>query len=142
MVNRTTTTPSTSARAFQFARILLTMSTRYSGQQKLAKSIVEPDPAPPLVVRPKPWPRAPVSAIADPSRVSKPLVGVVPRAWAGACFTGVTGAAFLGVRPGVGIVISGVFAAGGRIGSGRFGASGGVWTWTARPPIEVMPPLA
>jgi hypothetical protein len=42
---------------------------------------------------------------------------------------------------GIGTVISGVRAAGGRTGSGRAGGSAGGSAWTARPPIDVSPPF-
>ena len=47
----------------------------------------EPAPGPPPVERPKPWPRAPVTATALPALVSAPRVGVRPRASSGACLT-------------------------------------------------------
>src|SRR5438477_8646720 len=108
----------------------------YSGQQKSATSRLDPDPGPPPVDRPKPWPRAPVSAIAVPGVTCAPLVGVLPRASSGACFTSGAADALVGLAEGfVGSVMSGAFAAGGRIGS-RFGfSSGGVATWTGLPPM-------
>jgi hypothetical protein len=49
--------------------------------------------------------------------------------------------ACVGFAPGFGNVVTGVLAAGGRTGSGRLGASGGVCCWIAFPPIEVIPPF-
>src|SRR5262245_28614727 len=98
-------TPSTCDR--QLARIRSTIKSTYSGQQKSSTSSREPLPALPPVDKPKPCPRAPVSANADPRDVSLPLVGVRPRASSGATLIGVAGAR-TGLAPGLGIVISGV----------------------------------
>src|ERR1700736_2804098 len=91
---------------------------RYSGQQKSPViSSDDPLPAPPPVERPNPWPRTPVSAIALPAATCAPFVGVRPRASSGACFTAGADVAFVDFALASGIVISGVFAAGGRIAS-------------------------
>src|SRR5262245_50693717 len=81
--------------------------------------------------------------MAVPSRVSGPRVGVVPRACSGAdLMTGAAlGGAFAGVLVGTGTV-NFVSAAGGRIGSGRFGASAGGSACTGRALIDVTPPLS
>src|SRR6186713_1106998 len=96
----------------------VTIVAMYSGQQKSATSSDEPEPAPPPVERPNPWPRMPVSATVLPGLVCAPRVGVRPRASSGACFTAGAGATFAGLVFGSGTVISGVLAAGARTGSG------------------------
>ena len=140
IVNLTTTSPATSWRSFQFLRIRSIIVVRYSGQQKSPTSRYDPEPAPPPLDSPKPPPRVPVSATADPAAASVPRIGVRPRASGGACFTAGVAAARAGFTPGLGSVISGVFAAGGRAGSGRAGA-GGASACTGRPPIAVIPPF-
>ena len=92
-----------------------------SGQQKSATSSVDPAPGPPPVDSPNPMPLAPVSATALPGRTSAPRVGAPLR---GSSSPFLAGSAFSGLAPGFGIVISGVFAAGGRTAS-RFGVSSG-----------------
>src|SRR4029079_4704029 len=96
-----------------------TIVAMYSGQQKFATSSVTPVPGPPPVESPKPWPRAPVTATALPALVTAPFVGVRPRASSVDSLMGVAGDAFVGFAFGLGSVISGVFAAGGRTASGR-----------------------
>src|SRR5262249_25032390 len=109
---------------FHAARMRVISVPRYSGQQKSPViSSAEPEPAPPPVVRPKPWPRTPVSADVLPNAGCAPLLAVLPRASSGACFT-VGDAARAGFAFGTGIVISGALAAGGA-GASR-AASGGV----------------
>ena len=88
-------------------------------------------PPPPPVVRPNPWPRAPVSVRAGPSCGSGPVVGVRPVASSGA-----RSGRGRGLTVGEGSVISGGFAAGGV--SARRTFSGGACT--VRPPMGVMPP--
>src|SRR5438034_10999900 len=99
------------------------MVAMYSGQQKSATSSDDPEPGPPPVDRPKPWPRTPVSTGVLPGVTCAPLVGVRPRASSGACFTAGAGVAFVALAFGSGIVISGAFAAGGRIASRLAGSS-------------------
>ena len=102
-----------------------------------------PDPAPPPVDSPKPWPRAPVSATRCPARVSRAsrrrpaarLVGRLLHVGAAACRLG-----RLRVRHRHRHLRRLRAPAAGP--ASRFGASGGVAACTGRPPIDVMPPFS
>ena len=124
----------------QFARIRSIIVVRYSGQQKFPTSRYEPDPAPPPVDSPNPWPRTPVSATALPAATSLPraqrfaarLVGRLRHCRRRSRLR----------RPRVRLRHRHL----GRLGRGRtasrfalFGAASLVCT--GRPPIDVMPPF-
>src|SRR3954463_462059 len=101
-----------------------TICSRYSGQQKLpTSSWTAPPAAPPPVLRPKPLPRAGVSATALPSCGTGPVVAVLPLASFGA---GCGRADGFGRALGSGSVIAGAVGAGAvsarRTGSGGAGA--------------------
>src|SRR5688500_10490648 len=110
---------------------------RYAGQQKFTASTVRPPPAPPALLRPKPWPRTSGDDFVVPSFGFSPVAAVLLVASGGASF----GFAVSGLVRAFGSGSDIFGGAGAGADSARRTGSSGGGACTARLPICVRPPV-
>src|SRR5262245_59820308 len=114
-----------------------TISCRYSGQQKSFTSSELPVPPPPVVDRPNPMPRTPVSTVVLPfcGSATRPRLDASLDVDAGVSFATGRGLSF-----GSGITIAGCGFGVGRATLSAFGCAVGSEASILRPPIVLRPP--